>query len=93
MMFQKSLIQTRNSGNLNQPNVLRKIKIGNDKVITFKEISEAFNSELNKSSAGSTTASLSCKEGRVILHLKSDTLASQRQNIWENRKGTEDQNQ
>ena len=35
-----------------QPNVVRKIEIGNDKVITFQDISEAFNKELNKSSAG-----------------------------------------
>ena len=56
-----------------QPNVVRKIKIGNDKVITFKTISEAFNSELNKSSAGVTIASLTYKDGRVSLYLKPDT--------------------
>ena len=56
-----------------QPNVVRKIEIGKDKVVTFKVISEAFNSELNKSSAGVTIASLTYKEGRVNLHLKSDT--------------------
>ena len=56
-----------------QPNVIRKIKIGNDKVITFKAISEAFNSELNKSSAGVTIASLTYKDGKVSLYLKSDT--------------------
>ena len=56
-----------------QPNVIRKIEIGNDKVITFKAISEAFNSELNKSSAGVTIASLTYKDGKVSLYLKSDT--------------------
>ena len=55
-----------------QPNVVRKIKIKNDKVVTFKTISEAFNSELNKS-AGATIASLSYKDGRVSLYLKLDT--------------------
>ena len=56
-----------------QPNVVRKIKIGNDKVITFQDISEAFNTELNKSSAGVTIASLNYKDGKVSLYLKSDT--------------------
>ena len=56
-----------------QPNVVRKIEIGNDKVVTFKVISEAFNKELNKSSAGAIIASLTYKEGRVSLHLKPDT--------------------
>ena len=56
-----------------QPNVLRKIEIGNDKVVTFKDISEAFNSELNKSSAGATIARLSYENGRVSLYLKPDT--------------------
>ena len=56
-----------------QPNVVRKIEIGNDKVITFKDISEAFNSELNKSSAGVTIASLTYKDGKISLYLKSDT--------------------
>ena len=56
-----------------QPNVVRKIKIGNDKVITFQDISEAFNTELNKSSAGVTIASLNYKDGRVSLSLKPDT--------------------
>ena len=56
-----------------QPNVIRKIEIGNDKVITFKAISEAFNSELNKSSAGVTIASLTYKDGKISLYLKSDT--------------------
>ena len=56
-----------------QPNVVRRIEIGNDKVITFKAISEAFNSELNKSSAGSTIASLNYKDGKVSLYLKPDT--------------------
>ena len=50
-----------------------KNSIGKDKVVTFKVISEAFNSELNKCSAGVTIASLTYKEGRVNLHLKSDT--------------------
>ena len=56
-----------------QPNVVRRIEIGNDKVITFKAISEAFNSELNKSSAGETIASLNYKDGKVSLYLKPDT--------------------
>ena len=56
-----------------QPNVVRKISIGNDKVVTFKVISEAFNSELNKSSAGAIIASLTFKESRVSLYLKPDT--------------------
>ena len=56
-----------------QPNVVRKIEIKNDKVVTFKVISEAFNSELNKSSAGAIIASLTYKESRVSLYLKSDT--------------------
>ena len=56
-----------------QPNVLRKIKIKNDKVITFEDISEAFNSELNKSSAGVTIASLTYENGKVSLYLKPDT--------------------
>ena len=56
-----------------QPNVVRKIEIGNDKVVTFKVISEAFNSELNKSSAGTIIASLTYKEGRVTLYIKPDT--------------------
>ena len=56
-----------------QPNVVRKIKIKNDKVITFQDISEAFNTELNKSSAGAIIASLSYKDGRVTLHIKPDT--------------------
>ena len=53
--------------------MVRKIEIGNDKVITFKDIKEAFNTELNKSSAGTIIASLSYKEGRVSLYLKPDT--------------------
>ena len=48
-------------------------KIGNDKVATFKTISERFNTELNKSSAGATIASLTYKEGRVTLYIKPDT--------------------
>ena len=56
-----------------QPNVVRKIEIGNDKVVTFKVISEAFNKKLNESSAGATIASLTYKEGRVSLYLKLDT--------------------
>ena len=56
-----------------QPNVVRKIKIGNDKVITFQDISEAFNTELNKSSGGTTIARLSYENGRVSLYLKPDT--------------------
>ena len=57
-----------------QPSVVRKIEIEKtDKVITFKTISEAFNSELNKSSAGVTIASLTYKDGKVSLYLKSDT--------------------
>ena len=56
-----------------QPNVLRKIKIKNDKVVTFKVISEAFNSELNKSSAGAVIASLTYDKDRVSLYLKPDT--------------------
>ena len=56
-----------------QPNVVRKIKIKNDKVITFQDISEAFNKELNKSSAGATIASLTYKEGRVTFYIKPDT--------------------
>ena len=55
-----------------QPNVMRKIEI-EKKVITFQDISEAFNTELNKSSAGVTIASLNYKDGKVSLHLKSDT--------------------
>ena len=50
-----------------QPNVLRKIKIGNEKVITFKEISEAFNTELNRGSAGAKIANLSYENGKVNL--------------------------
>ena len=56
-----------------RPNVVRKIEIGNDKVITFQDISEAFNTELNKSSAGVTIARLSYEKGRVNLSLKPDT--------------------
>ena len=56
-----------------QPNVVRKIEIGNDKVITFQDISEAFDTELNRSSAGTTIASLSHKDGKVSLSLKPDT--------------------
>ena len=56
-----------------QPNVVRKIEIGNDKVITFQDISETFNTELNKSSAGVTIASLNYKDGKVSLYLKPDT--------------------
>ena len=56
-----------------QPSVVRRIEIGNDKVITFQDISEAFNTELNKSSAGSTIASLNYKDGKVSLYLKPDT--------------------
>ena len=56
-----------------QPNVVRKIEIEKDKVITFQDISKAFNTELNKSSAGVTIASLTHKEGRVSLYLKPDT--------------------
>ena len=55
------------------PNVVRKIEIGNNKVITFKTISEAFNSELNKGSGGTTIASLTYKEDKVTLYLKPDT--------------------
>ena len=47
--------------------MLRKIEIGNDKVITFKTISEAFNVGFNKSSAGPAIANLGCKEDRVYL--------------------------
>ena len=56
-----------------QPNVVRRIEIGNDKVVTFKVISEAFNSKLNESSAGATIAKLSYVDGKVILYLKPDT--------------------
>ena len=56
-----------------QPNVVRKIEIGNDKVVTFKVITEAFNSELNKSSAGATIARLSYENDRVNFYLKPDT--------------------
>ena len=56
-----------------QSNVVRKIEIGSRKVVTFKVISEAFNSELNKSSAGVTIARLSHENGRVSLYLKLDT--------------------
>ena len=56
-----------------QPSVVRKIEIENDKVITFQDISEAFNTELNKSSGGTTIARLSYEKGRVSLHLKPDT--------------------
>ena len=56
-----------------QPNVVRKIEIGNDKVVTFQDISKAFNTELNKSSAGVTIARLSYEKGRVNLSLKPDT--------------------
>ena len=41
--------------------------------MTFKVISEAFNSELNKSSAGAVVAKLSHENGRVSLYLKPDT--------------------
>ena len=53
--------------------MVRKIEIENDKVITFQDISEAFNTELNKSSAGITIASLNYKDGKVNLSLKPDT--------------------
>ena len=56
-----------------QPNVVRKIEIGNDKVITFQNISEAFNTELNRSSGGTTIASLTYKDDKVTLFLKPDT--------------------
>ena len=56
-----------------QPNVVRRIKMKNDKVITFKDISEAFNTELNKSSAGVIIASLTHKDGKITLFLKPDT--------------------
>ena len=56
-----------------QPNVVHKIEIGNDKVITFQDISKAFNTELNKSSAGITIARLSHENGKVSLYLKPDT--------------------
>ena len=56
-----------------QPNVVRRIEIGNDKVVTFKTISEKFNTELNKSSAGAIIAKLSYVDGKVILYLKPDT--------------------
>ena len=56
-----------------QPNVIRKIEIESRKVITFQDISEAFNTELNKSSAGVTIARLSHENGRVSLYLKPDT--------------------
>ena len=72
-----------------QPNVVRKIKIGNDKVTTFQDISEAFNTELNKSSAGLTIASLNYKDGRVSLSLKPDT--HQCQNSRRYREGIKDQ--
>ena len=55
-----------------QPNVVRKIKIKNDKVITFQDISEAFNTELDESSAGATIARLSYVDGKVSLYLKPD---------------------
>ena len=42
-------------------------------MITFQDISEAFNTELNRSSAGATIASLSYEKGRVSLYLKPDT--------------------
>ena len=47
--------------------------IGNDKVITFAEISEAFNVDLNRGSAGVTIASLKYKDSRVNLYIKPDT--------------------
>ena len=50
--------------------MVRKIEIGNDKVVTFKTISEIFNTELNKSSAGAIIASLTYKEGKVKPLLK-----------------------
>ena len=56
-----------------QPNVVRKIEIGNDQVITFKIISEAFNTALNKSSAGAIIAKLSYVDGKITLYLKPDT--------------------
>ena len=56
-----------------QPNVVRRIKMKNDKVITFEDIAEAFNTELNRSSGGTTIASLTHKEGKVTLFLKPDT--------------------
>ena len=55
-----------------QPNVLRRIEIKNDKVITFKDIAEAFNT-LNKASPGVVVASLTYKDGKVTLFLKPDT--------------------
>ena len=55
-----------------QPKV-RKIEIGNDKVITFQNISEVFNTELNRSSGGTTIASLTHKDDKVTLFLKPDT--------------------
>ena len=56
-----------------QPNVVRRIKMKNDKVITFEDIVEAFNTELNRSSGGTTIASLTHKDGKVTLFLKPDT--------------------
>ena len=56
-----------------QPNVVRRIEIGNDEVVTFKVISEAFNSKLNESSAGATIARLSYVDGKINLYLKPDT--------------------
>ena len=56
-----------------QPNVVRRIKMKNDKVITFEDIAEAFNTDLNRSSGGTTIASLTHKEGKVTLFLKPDT--------------------
>ena len=53
--------------------MLRKISIGNGKVITFADISEAFNIELNKGSAGATIANLSCENVKVSLYLKPGT--------------------
>ena len=61
-----------------QPSVVRKIKIGNDKVITFKVISEAFNVELNKSTAGATIARLSYENGQPLSQTRH--AAHQRQN-------------
>ena len=56
-----------------QPNVIHKIEIGNDKVITFQDISEAFDTALNSSSGGITIASLNYKDGKVNLFIKPNT--------------------
>ena len=60
-------------------------------MITFQDISEAFNTELNKSSAGITIARLSHENGRVSLYLKPDTQLTNLKNSRRYREGIKDQ--